>query len=637
MKIFFKILILIFLFNIVEVSAQFGDSRDFARMADQQRDSITKANLPDTIILRYFKLSDITTFYDFKDSTLDNFFHQYDPAKRRWIDYQNLGNAGSASRSQIYDSNPYVGFDVGLNQYDLYNFELDDFRFYENNTPMTNVFFTPVGGQQNFVIRSDFARSFNDGTSISLNYRRLRQEGFYTNQLTKTTNFGTSLRYQSENKRYTGFLSMISNVNEEGQNGGIKHDTFYMTPQLNDRKNVTIISDDAGTRHQQKQYSLINYYQLNKPTKNTIQYLLRYDLAFDNRYYKFTDPVTNTETDSTEYGDLFAFEDRGIRFYNKVNKISNKFYAYMSDGEKLNIRVGLVYDRYNIDEQGLKSGYNNLFADFKGDVPITKSIAIKSSGQLGLGDGVGDFKLRGSLNLNLGSWIDINGGTAFYRYTPDLISRSLVINGNRLWDNTNNNENNIDLAKPVGSDLFGEFEIPKLKIKGRIKQSLVTNAIYYDTTSMVRQAEDIFSSTSISIANEFKFWKLGMENYALFQIFSDNIYNLPTLHTKHNIHITGYLFKKALYARLGAEIRLTPSHTGADFSPVAGSFRQSNETIEFYPMTDFYFTAKVKTFRLFLRFENLNGLWQDRVAYQIAHYPQFDFKLRFGVSWLLLN
>ncbi len=628
MKKLFNILFMLMIFNIVDISAQFGDSRDFARNAEQKSDSITKSNLPDTIILRYFKLSDITTFYDFQDSTLDNFFHQYDPAKRRWIDYQNLGNAGSAARSQVYESKPYIGFDEGLNQYDLYNYKLDDFRFFENNTPLTNVFFTPVGGQQNFVIRSDFARSFNDGTSISLNYRRIRQQGFYSNQLTKTTNFGVSLRYQSEDKKYTGFLSILSNVNEEGQNGGI--DETLSPSDLGDRANVPIVSADAQTRHQQKQYSLINYYQLNKPEKNQVQYLLRYDLKFDRRYYKFNDATTSAPSDSLEYGD-FNIEDRGIRFYNKINKISNAFYAYASNGEKLNIRAGLVYDRYDIDQLGFDSGFDNLYVDFKGDVPITKSISIQSTGQLGLGDGAGDFHLRGSLNLDLGNWIDVNGGAAFYRYTPDLISRSLVLNGLKVdgWEK--------DLTKPVGSDLFGEFTIPKLKIKGNIKQSLVTNAIYYDSKSTVRQTEEIFSSTSISIANEFTFWKLGMENYAMFQIFNDNIYNLPTLYTKHNLHITGYLFDKALYARFGAEIRLNPSHTGSDYSQVIGQFRQSNETLGFYPMTDVYFTGKVKTFRLFLRFENVNNLFQNEVAYQVANYPQFDFKMRLGVSWLLLN
>ena len=75
--------------------------------------------LPDTLKLQYFYLSDITKYYDFVDSTLDNFFHQYDPAKRRPIDYLNLGNAGSAARNMQFESNPYIGFSSGMNQYDL--------------------------------------------------------------------------------------------------------------------------------------------------------------------------------------------------------------------------------------------------------------------------------------------------------------------------------------------------------------------------------------------------------------------------------------------------------------------------------------------------------------------------------------
>ena len=68
-----------------------------------------------------------------------------------------------------------------------------------------------------------------------------------------------------------------------------------------------------------------------------------------------------------------------------------------------------------------------------------------------------------------------------------------------------------------------------------------------------------------------------------------------------------------------------------------GHFRQPNKTLHFYLKADVYFTGKVKTFRLFLRFENVNNLFQNEVAYQVANYPQFDFKMRFGVSWLLLN
>ncbi len=587
-----------------------------------------ESKLPDTIKLKYFYLSDIKTYYDYSDSTLDNFFHQYDPAKRRPIDFLNLGNAGTAARNMQFESKPYIGFNSGLNQYDLYNYTLEDFRFFENNVPLANVFFTPVGGQQNFVIRSDFSRDFDDNTSLSLNYRRIRQQGFYTNQLTKITNFGVSLRYKGANDRLTGFASIISNVNEEGHNGGVLTDTLFAKALYADRANIPVVIEDGQTRYQQKMYSLINYYQLNKPKESNIQLLLRYDLTMDRRYFKYTDPDTDTDQDSTYYGQ-FLLEDRGIRSYIRVNKIRNAFYAYAGDGKKLDIRGGIVYDRYSIDETGIDSNFDNAYLDFQGDVPITSSLSILSEAKLGLLDGSGDFLAKGSLKIDIGKWIELNGGASFFRYTPNLTQRSLVINGLQHWSN--------DFSKPIGSDFFGEFYIPVLKLKGKINQSLITNALFYNTEGSPTQLEDIFSATSLSLANEFRFWKMGMENYLLFQVFSDNVYHLPTFHTKHNLHIQGYLFKRALFARFGAEVRLTPSYEGVLFNPIIGSFYQSDETLDFYPMTDLYFTGKIKQFRFFLRFENIVNLFEDKVQYQVVNYPQFDYKVRFGVSWLLFN
>lgn len=613
------------------MNGQLSSSLDNSLSPQSGKDSLDSL-VPDSLILRYFKLSDITTMYDFRDSTLDNFFHQYDPAKRRNIDFQTLGNVGSSARNQQYESTPYVGFHPGQRQYDLYNFKLDDFRFYQNNIPISDVSFTPIAGQQNFVIRTDFARDFADGTSLSLNYRRIRQQGFYTNQLTKITNFGVALRYQSKNERYTGFLSMISNVNEEGHNGGVQADTvfqFYNNPLLGNRINVPINSDDAQTRNQQKQYTLTNYYQLNKPTKSGLQLLLRYDLSLDSRYYKFSDETTNSSRDSTLYG-KFLVEDRGIRFYNRINRISNAFYAYASNGDRLNIRAGLVFDRYDIDQQGLSSSYNNLYADFKGSIPITSSLDLSTIGKLGLGDGTGDFLLKGLLSLDVGDWIDLTGGASLYRYTPDLMQRNLVINGDEIYDNT-------DFVKPVGTDLFGKFAIPKLRIKGEIKQSLITNYIYYNEDAFPEQPGDVLSATTISVANDLQFGKVGLKNYLMLQVFSDNVLNLPTFYSKHNLYVQGWMWDRALLARLGTEVRLAPTTTTASYSPVVGAFYQSDSEAPFYPMTDIYFTGKIKTARIFLRFENVVNLIDDRVQYQIAYHPQFDFKIRFGVSWLLLN
>jgi hypothetical protein len=539
-----------------------------------------------------------------------------------------LGNAGTAARNMQFEARPYIGFDTGLNQYDLYNYTLEDFRFFDGNIPFTDVFFTPVGGQQNFVIRSDFARNFSDNTSLSLNYRRIRQQGFYTNQLTKTTNFGMSVRYKGIKDRLTGFVSMISNVNEEGQNGGVFVDTLFDKSLYANRANIPTFIEDGQTRYQQKVYSLINYFQLNKPNESSVQLLLRYDLTLDRRYYKYTDATTNTEKDTLYYGQ-FLLESRGLRTYVKVNKIRNAFYAYAGDGKRLDIRGGIVYDRYTIDETGLGSGFDNVYLDFQGDVPFTKSLSILTEAKLGLLDGSGDFYTKGSLEINVSKWIELNGGVSFYRYTPNLTQRSLVINEIRIWSN--------DFSKPFGSDFFGSFHIPALKLKGKINQSLITNALYYNKEGSPSQLEDIFSATSLSLSNEFRVGKFGMENYLIFQVFNDNVYKLPTFHSKHNLHIQGYLFKRALFARLGAEIRITPSYEGALFNPIIGSFYQSDQTLDFYPMTDFYFTGKIQQFRFFIRFENVVNLFKDEVQFQTVNYPQFDYKIRFGVSWILFN
>ncbi|MEE9437860.1 MAG: putative porin [Saprospiraceae bacterium] len=616
--------------SINSTSAQIDRSgrRDQQDSSAQSDSTDTKSTLPDTLVLQYFKMDDITKLYEYKDSTLDNYYHQYDPAKRRDIDYLNLGNSGSAARSMIYMSAPYIGYSSGLNQYDLYNLELDDFRFLENNVPFSDVSFSPLASQQNFVIKSDFSKSFSDGTSLSINYDRIRQVGFYTNQLTKITNFGGSLRYKSKNERYTGFLSMISNIAEEQNNGGIVTDTLFGKSLYNNRLDIPVMSDDAQTRHQQKLYSLINYYALNQPKKNKIQLLLRYDLTVDNRYQKFTDNDVSTKQDSINYGQ-FRKEHRGIRFYNKEYRIRNAFYAYASDGDRLNIRTGIIYDRYDIDQQGLESEFDNLFLDFKGDLPIGNTLAIKTAGQIGLLDGAGDFKAKGSLNLNVGKWINLNGGVSFYRYTPSLINRSLVLNGDNYWIN--------DFTKPVGTDIFGSFEIPKINLKGKISQSVVNNSIYWDSTATPIQYDDVLSVTTLTMSHNLKVGKIGFENYVLFQVFSENIYNLPTLYSKHNIYVQGKLFKGVLLSRLGAEIRLNPSYIGAEYSPVIGSFYRSNERLDFYPMTDIYITGKIEKFRFFLKMENVVSFLKNEVQFQTINHPQFDHKLRFGVRWVLLD
>ena len=52
----------------------------------------------------------------FSDSLLDDFFHQYDPVRKRVWDYKNLGVPGSAHQALVYEPRMRRGFDPGFHQ-----------------------------------------------------------------------------------------------------------------------------------------------------------------------------------------------------------------------------------------------------------------------------------------------------------------------------------------------------------------------------------------------------------------------------------------------------------------------------------------------------------------------------------------
>jgi len=566
-------------------------------------------DLPDSIIITYFKIDRLEKQFAYKDSMLHSQAHNYDPARKADVDYIHLGNQGSAADNLRYEKDAYIGFHAGQRQYDLYNFKLTDFKFFTGNVPFVGASFSPMGSQDNFVITADYSRSFEDGISVAANYRRIYQNGIYLSQATKLTNFGVSFRYIHPLKRYRAFLSMISNVNQEDNNGGPQFLSDLDSSERGNRDLIAVNIEGATTRHQQKYYSLINYYKLNSKYSNR-DLSLRYDIGLDSRYYKYSDPATVGVKDQTFYGDIFLTDTRGVRKYKRVRKINNALYLYLADKERLNIKAGIIYDRYAFDQdKGAdveKSGYDNIYLDLDGNIPFLKNLTLITKAQLGIGDGTGDFNIDGSLDWDHSSTAVI----------PDS-----------------------SFIKPVGSDFYGILTIPKLKLKAELHQHLESNAIYFDSTATPRQSKNLYSATTLTISNKIKVGILNLENSLLLQLMNNNLYGKPTYWSKHNFYFQFYMFKKSLHSRWGVETRFSSAYDGLAYNPVVGTFHQSGGSqVDLYPMTDVYFSGKVKKFKIFVKLENLLQVIDDsRVEYRLENYPSQDWRIRFGVSWLFLG
>lgn len=586
--------------------------------------------IPDSVSIRFFNINNTEKYHIYTDSALTVNTHNYDPARLSTVDYIHLGNQGSAAVALQFDINPQIGFSEGHKQYDLYRYTLSEFKYYEGNTPLVNATFSPMGSQDHFVVTADFTRSFSDGFTVSSNYRRVNQKGIYNNQATKVTNLGVSIRYEHPNKRYTSFISMISNVAEEQNNGGPSDITSLTDQGIGNREVVPVFLNEAQTRHQQKEYSLINYFKINN-LQSKYDFTIRYDLGYEASYYKYSDQDITSSFDSLFYQN-FAIDFRGLRYYTRIKKLKNAAYLFLTNEKKLNIRLGLVYDKYAIDQDIVPSSYHNIYLDMEGNIPLNKNLSFITEGQIGIGDGVGDFKIDGAIDMNIGQLGSLIGGAKLYRHSPSLLERSFYLTQLPIWSESES------LKKPVGSSFYGQIEIPYLKFKAKLSQHLIDNVIYFNEEVQPIQEQELYSATVVTIQNSLSWRIFNMHNTFSLQYFNRNVYGLPTYWSKHNVYLEFYMFKKNMLTRWGIETRLTTDYQGVAYSPVVGTFHRSGQESDFYPMTDVYLSGKVEKFKYFVKLENAYQLLdKNRVDTRVHNYPQNDWAIRFGISWLFLG
>lgn len=578
---------------------------------------------PDSTIYDFIYLNDIFKKYKRTDTLADIAFMHNNMLVSKGGDHINTGNFGSSVYSLIFQPTVSTHFFSGYQQYKLYQLNSGNFRFYEQNRPLSDLYFSQLGNQENINVRADFSRNFSDGLSFCINFARISQKGFFTGQEVKNTGFGVGLRYKSPKDTYNAFLLFFHNANEESHIGGIINPEEIKN-EFN--KDLSIILSQANTRNQEQEIALIQNLKLTGKHKSGFQVYLKNDLKIRPSYFKFSDSQVNDGNDSTFYKGIQT-DIRGIRRYVDVDHISNGFFIHGEKSGGINTRVGLIADYFNIND-GLGSNKRlDLTATFDGRLPLLKSLFIETNGKLGIGKNIGSFDFGGKLNINIGKIGILTGNVRFFRSENPYNASRLVINDVLQFDK--------DFSKPFGTEFGGDIHIKKLKLKATLSQTVINNPIYFGIDGMPIQSDDVFSSTRLSLMHQLKVWKISLDNQAHFQVFSSNIYALPSFYSTHQLYYTGAWFKKEMMVNTGFDVRLIPDYKGPGFHPLYGAFHTTSTDLNFFPAANFFFLARVSAFRAMILFENVSqSLVQDH-NFDVVGHPQNEMKIRFGIQWLL--
>lgn len=580
----------------------------------------------DTINYQYYHTEDIYTLYPSDDTLLDSRYLQKVVLWDENQHYVNSGNYGASLWPLIFRPETFMGFNVGIHNYNIYQVRPEKFKYYAPNAPVSDLFFSQLGTQNNLMVGADFSRGFTNGISMSLNYKRLSYAGQYLGADTKSTGFGIAFRYESPNKRHNTIFLFTQNANEEGHNGGVVNDSLVRDNPF--RRSVPTRLREATSRQQEQSFIWHQYFKLTQKNQSSSNFYLLNTVKYQPSYYNYSD----REVDSTQHAQFYKwadFDSRGMRRYLDISHWSEGFFIHAEKKQSISGRIGLTYDNFTITDGLKRTLRNDLTASFDGYIPIFKTLFLNTKARLGLLENIGNFNVSGQLDIKLSDWLVLTGQLELFRSEPSYIAQNLTVNDTQEISN--------DFNKPFGSVISAQFFIPKINLKVGLTQSLIDQMIYFDVNGTPQQSNALFNMSLLYASHKLEWGILGFDNQVYLQTQPNRLFPVPDLFSSHQLYFKGRWFKKVMDVNIGLDARIINAYNGPAFQPLFMNFHLSDERLSNVPAVHAFFMAKVSRFRALLMMDNISQYFIPETNYHVVGHPQLDPLFRLSLRWLLLD
>ena len=621
-----------------------------------------------TIVYNYLDSTHTSVF----DSTLSDFTTRFPiPATHVY-----LGNPGTAARSILFSPSLKAGWDPGFHAFDLYKWKLDQVRFFNTTRPYSELGYV-LGSNSQQIIELMHTQNVRPYWNINLQYRLISAPGFFKNQKTTHNNYLVSSWYQSPKKRYNNYAALVSNKLQSAENGGIDPD-YLDDPLFNKRYTIPIklggdpefgtdfFSNKMNTGNRYKEFNFLmrQQYDLGKKdslvTNSTVIPLFYPRLRFEHtlkigkynyRYLDFKDetPLVNNAPDSIYYDSLYNHyavpDNDSVQIQDQWRELSNDFSIYQfPDAKNLHqfIKLGIEYQLLNgeFDSGMVKESAHNIIAhgEYRNRTRNQKW-DIEAFGRLWLsGLNAGDYhayvslqrllsKSIGSLqvgfeNINRSPWFLFDNKSSFYFDDP---SKSF--------------------GKENTLHFFAVSRVPKLKLRLSADYFLVSNYMYLSSFYELEQESSLFNFLRISASKTFRLnrrWNLYSDVWVQQKTGAVEL-NTPFVFTRQRLAFEGNFFKN-LNISTGLELRYHTPYKADNYSPVLGQFfYQDTTTISNLPEVSAFMHFRIRSFKGYLRAENLNTLRYDkelgftRNNLATPEYAYPGLVIRFGIYWSFIN
>ncbi|HCL04506.1 MAG TPA: hypothetical protein DHW64_00350, partial [Chitinophagaceae bacterium] len=505
-----------------------------------------------------------------------------------------------------------------------------------------------------------------DNFNFTIEYRFSNAPGALKNQNASHNNFRFTTHYRSPNRKYGMNLIYLSNKAASSENGGLQDVKMLDSLRLNDpyeletrlgrpgiaRRNPFNTNVTTGNVYKETVVLLRQFYDFGKKdsiiTDSTAykifypRFRLEHTLRFTASNFRFYDEVA----DSAQYKRYFnrtISDSSNIAYQDRWTDITNQF-SILTFPDKNNqsqfIKAGIALQNLGgrFDSVIRKNFYNVYALGEYRNRTRNQIWDIEARGELYLnGLNAGDYeafinmkrllgKKAGYLNLG---FHNVNRSPSFIF---DPLSRFPIDNRTGF-----NKENSIRL--------FASYENPRngLIISG--SYYAISNYMYFDSFFQAKQEATLFNVIHVRAEKKFRlsrYWNWYTE-VDVQQTTGQPPVNLPLILTRNRIAFEGNFFTN-LFLSTGLELRYHTAYKADGYSPFLGKyFYQNRETLRNRPDINLFLHFRIKSFKGFIRIENLNSLNTSK-GFEFskpnmvsALYPTTTLWTRVGIWWNFIN
>lgn len=498
--------------------------------------------------------------------------------------------------------------------------------------------------------------------NLAFDYKLINPDGNYSNSSATNHYLDATTNYYTRDARYQVTAGFIWEKFRMDENGGITNDSIFRNRTIRNEGGVPVLFTNMGSIDK-------NLTAFAKQTFNTVRPIDRYRrheeiqfIGYDTIYSK-PDSLQNTEPSITrivplydtivKYDTIAPFRpmvvntgvfgmdiqyDREKHVFTDstvTRKLSGSIYwtndAYWDSRWRnpLKLTIGV---KPTLMHAFMYNGFRARFFALNPMASVTvdtKIGMVSASIEKNIADNY--YKNGYRFDANLRAYLDslhkhtIHAKVVFQGQDPDLIYHNL-------------------LAMSGSDKKLGLTNIQKFEVGYRFKEWLdwsvtarhiVNNIWIEDSFTVVQNGGNAWLFQSrLNATLHWSWFHYDMQH--LFQYSTDqNQVRVPIFATKNSIYADVKIFKGALRAQFGIDLRYHTAFYADAYNPYTSTFyRQNDFKVGNYIWGDIFINLQVKRASIFFKAGHLNALWEGHPNYYILpHYPGNNFGFYYGMIW----